>query len=555
MGVLRNVRSFMPFSRAATESTVRTHIPAPEELQGQVQIDELRQIAFVNDSLKQRVDVLQWLTDVRETYGLQQLQTEWVPLSVVAEKIAHAHHVVDLDDESDDEDMRSKALDLLKWGGALGASDIHIRVLARFAIIEVRLDGQLLEGKEITVAYADKLMRALYNLSPSRNATYQETISQDAGISGRILRGTGLDNVRIVRGPCAPVSDNGQYMILRISIIRSVKTRDVAAAKELTQVRIPSGILDLENFGWTKKQSELLQSFILSPTGTIFFTGPPGSGKTFTIHQMSAHRARILPGTRQVFVEQPVELISPWAIQLDIANTLTAQDAGDAYGNRTRQALRMDTNSMVLGEIRDGYVAGIWLEASQGGMPLMTTMHTSGPFEVPPRLRDMDRNRLDFPVICNTAVLSGLVAQRLMPLLCDGCAVKWDPRDPRFPPVMREAVGTWANGRPLTAIRMRGKGCPDCMFNGYSGRRVVAEVVDADETLMGDFIEFGATIARHRYHARSGADTTMLEKAMVMVFDGLVDPFDVPRQIERIRPYNTLQQERERGQVYAGGRH
>lgn len=527
---------------------------APRELLGQFSLDVNNEVVTVSDALKSDIGVLQWIEELRESRGLRYLKVEWAPLSLVGEKLAHAHHSENLIATENDRDMRAAALDLLKWGNDIGASDIHIRVLSRFALIEVRLDNQILEAREITTGYADKLMRGLYNLSPNRGATYSETSSQDAAIGGPVLRGTGLVNVRIVHGPCAPISDSGHCMILRLQSSDNGRVRNAVEISRLRPTKIPEGRLELENQGWTAEQSEMLQEFMLAPTGSLFLTGPPGSGKTHVMHALSAHRQRIMPGQRQVFVEQPVELIAPWAIQLDIANTLDAKATGEAYAARTRQALRMDTNFLGLGEIRDAYIARIWLEAANGGMSMMTTMHTSSPFEVPSRLRDMDPDGLNFSVICNTAIISGLVAMRLVPLVCPHCAVPWTTGDTRFPPRVRQAIASWSQGRSTDHLRRVGPGCDHCSRTGYAGRRVVAEVVDADEELMGDFIEFGATVARHRYHARPKSDTTMLEKAMGLVFEGVLDPFDA-RMTGRIRSYDDLMHERELGQRTPGAHH
>lgn len=549
-------RRFLPFSRSLAnvlnllrirqkESVHSSEISPPSFLTGQVFVDERHQIAFANETLKSNLDAIQWFEDVREIHALQSLKVEWVPLSVVAARITEAHHHAD--EETDAEDMRSRARELLKWGNSIGATDIHIRKLARYAVVEVRVDGILLaSNQELTPEYADRLMRGLYGLCTSGDTTYRESLSQDGTIGGDNLRGTGLINVRIARTPAAPVSDGGQVMAVRLQAGKGRRTRNVEAVKRLKPITGPPGKLDLERVGWTTQQSELLRSFVLSPTGTTWFTGPPGSGKTYAIHDMSAYLARVLPGMRQVFIEQPVELLADWAVQLDISNTLNAEQAGQAFDANARLALRLDTNFLIYGEVRDALVAGAWLSSAEGGMGMMATMHTSNPFEVVSRLRDMDNTRLDFGTICNTAIMSGFVAQRMMPLLCDKCSLPWSTDDERFPGIMTHAVGTW--GSNPKEIRKKGKGCEHCTFTGYAGKPwVVAEVVDADEALMGDLVTYGTTIARHRYHARSNADTTMLEKAMELVFSEQVDPFDVIRIVDRIRPRDAILKERELG--------
>lgn len=542
MSFMSKIRRLIPWRMKGAEDRTVDGISAPADLHGQFHLDEIHQVLYVSDALKMRRDVLQWIDDLRRArFG--HLKTDWVALSTVAAKLVQAQHEGTLQGAGAGLDMRSRARTLLKLGCDLGASDIDIRRLAGHAVIEVHIDGTILEYDEITTDYADKLINALVMLSKQQ---YRPKQSQDGSIAGRDLVGTGLNNVRLARTPIAPIDADAQWLNMRLQAgVQKVPAVD--ALKGLKRVKSPPGSLNLVSSGWTEMQAELLQTFVLNATGTIIFTGPPGSGKTHVMHQLSEHIARTRPGQRQAFIEQPVETILPHAPQLNILDTLTAKAAGEAYAHRTRLVLRMAVNILGLGEIRDPLVATTWLSAAETGMLMMSTMHTAHPFLAIPRLRDMDPERLALPIICDPAIICGLVGQRFVPILCDHCALPWDQEDPRLTKTMRDAILTWA--RPdwnPSAIRRLGPGCPHCAWKGTARRQVVAEVVDPDETLMADFIEYGPTLARHRYHARSDADTTMLEKGMELVFQGYMDPFDVPLKIERIRPWDFLQRERER---------
>ncbi|WP_025860509.1 ATPase, T2SS/T4P/T4SS family [Acetobacter papayae] len=470
------------------------------------------------------------------------MKIEWIPLSIVAARLAQAHHTGTMEGNGNGLDMRARAKALLKTGCDLGASDIDIRRLAGHAVIEMHIDGTVREYDEITTDYADKLINALYMLTKQQ---YRPKQSQDGSIAGRDLMGTGLVNVRIARTPIAPVDADAQWLNMRLQAgVQKVPAVD--ALKGLKRVEPPPGKLDLVSSGWTEKQAELLQTFVLNATGTVIFTGPPGSGKTHVLHRLSEHIARTRPGQRQAFIEQPVETILPHAPQLNILDTLTAKRRRSLCAqNPPRSAYGRQHSG--LGEIRDPLVATTWLSAAETGMLMMSTMHTAHPFLAIPRLRDMDPDRLALPIICDPAIICGLVGQRLVPILCDHCALPWDQNDPRLTQIMRNAILTWQ--RPdwrASDIRRLGPGCPHCAWKGTVRRQVVAEVVDPDETLMADFIQYGPTLARHRYHTRSNADTTMLEKGMGLVFQGRMDPFDVPLKIERIRAWDFLQRERER---------
>ena len=114
-----------------------------------------------------------------------------------------------------------------------------------------------------------------------------------------------------------------------------------------------------------------------------------------------------------------------------------------------------------------------------------------------------------------------------------------------MPHLSCEAVPSWCDD--LTAIRQVGPGCAACSGTGYTGRTVVAEVVETDERLMNDFIMLGVSRARHRYRSRPGADPSMLETAMGLVARGIVDPFDVNTRVDRIRRKDDVLEERHLG--------
>ena len=175
----------------------------------------------------------------------------------------------------------------------------------------------------------------------------------------------------------------------------------------------------------------------------------------------------------------------------------------------------------------------------------MTTLHVDDPFDYPLRLQNMDFERLSFRTTCNASIVRGIVAQRLLPVLCPHCAVQWSPDDDRMPRQTCQAVLTW--GDDPTRIRRTGPGCEHCLGTGIAGRTAVAEVVETDEQLMSDFVQYGVCIARHRFRARKDVDPSMVETAMTRVFAGIVDPYEVTAKVDRIRTRTAVMEER-----YAG---
>ena len=122
----------------------------------------------------------------------------------------------------------------------------------------------------------------------------------------------------------------------------------------------------------------------------------------------------------------------------------------------------------MVGEIRDLETAQIAVQAALTGHLVLSTLHTNSAAAAITRLRDMGLE--DYLM---TAVLRGVLAQRLVRRLCPACR-RPGPAAPdlvrrfaldRRPPGAKDGVVTlW---HPV--------GCPDCRHTGYRGRQAIAE--------------------------------------------------------------------------------
>ncbi|QEO18739.1 GspE/PulE family protein [Acetobacter vaccinii] len=540
------------FRRDVTPTTDR--IPAvittPRSLEGQIHFDPAERQVIASEQLKGKVHFLQWLDMVRQVPGHRSVTVQYATMSTVTEQLDRAHHTTQTTDAPGDEaEVADRALALLREGASVGASDIHILRRERHTEVQFRINGNLVVAYELDNPYADRLIRAMYRLGSSQAASVTESLFQDGAISGDILKGTGLENVRIVRGPCVPLTLGGQFMILRLQATATLTARR-PARPPMTQYRTPSrpaGELKLRESNYSQSQVDRILSIVMAPSGALLCTGPTGSGKTTLLSEIWKEKARCMPGRRLVTIEQPAELIMPWAIQLDIPNTADAEEAARLMAERQRTTLRMDPDDLGLAEIRDVESALTMFSEAQTGHFVGTTLHVDDPFDFPLRLQNMDFTRLSFAMTCNASVIRGVVAQRLLPVLCQ-CAVPWSSTEGRMARLSRlscEAVPGWCDD--LTHVRQVGPGCAACYGTGYTGRTVVAEVVETDERLMNDFIMLGVSRARHRYRSRPDADPSMLETAMGLVARGIVDPFDVNTRVDRIRPKDVVLEERHLG--------
>lgn len=526
-------------------------IDMPRSLEGQLFIDASgeEKTVYASSQLRDRLHFLQWLDGLRYVEGFRGVRVQYVPLSSVTEKMEHAHqNSAIMETPKEDVEVRDRALALLTEIGGYNSSDIRIRRLSKHTEVACRINGRYMVVQEWDNPFADRLMRAMYRLGSSQAASVTDSQFQDGGISGDILKGTGLDNVRIVRGPCAPLSEGGWFMILRLQSIRKGVNRRIRGnIGTLQQLKPPPGHLRLKDYGFSQAQIDRLMGIAMSPSGALVFTAPTGHGKTTTLYEIWAEKARVQPGRNIVTIEQPVELNMPWAIQLDIPNTDSEEENGRALRERQRNTLRMDPDDIGLGEVRDVDGALTCIAAVQTGHFVAFTCHVDDPFGLPLRLQLMDITRLNFNTTCNASLIRGIVTQRLIPVICPHCAVLWTADDPRLPAIIKHAIPSWCPD--MSRVRRVGAGCEHCYGTGISGRTCVAEVIETDAELMSDFVRYGENVARHRYRSRPDADPSLLETAMERVAEGKLDPFDVNTIVERIRHREKVLKERHDGTV------
>jgi type II secretory ATPase GspE/PulE/Tfp pilus assembly ATPase PilB-like protein len=414
----------------------------------------------------------------------------------------------------------------------LVASDIHILVREHHTEIQVRIKGDLRTVSALSMRReeGERLIRAMYTgLATVKAATYNPLDVQDAQIAGDALPGTGLSSVRIVRGPAYPVESGGGFLVARLQYREhhegALKADALDAAKrlDLRTPKAPGGEFKLGQMGYTPLQVELISQLLRRPMGVIVVTGPTGSGKTTTLFECTRHQARLFPEKRLITIENPTEYPMDWAIQLTTES--------ERFPEMLRMTLRMDPDAVLLGEIRGVEEAIATLQAAATGHQVLTTLHVTDPFETFSRLVMLDHVRLAMEVIANHTQIIGLIAQRIVPLLCPHCSVPLDCAPEPLPDYMLQAMRSWGD---LSAARVRGDGCAHCHNEAIVGQQAVAEVVVTSEQLMQDCIKLGVLEARRNHRARKGADKPMIAHAMDLVLAGRLSPVDAERSVDAI---------------------
>jgi general secretion pathway protein E len=335
------------------------------------------------------------------------------------------------------------------------ASDIHIESFENRLQVRFRVDGQLREVLQPN--------RGLAALIISRIK-----VMADLDIAEKRLPQDGRFSLRVA----------GRPVDVRVSTIPS-------AAGERVVLRLldkQAGRLDLEQLGMAPAMLARLDRIIHRPNGIVLVTGPTGSGKTTTLY---AAISRLNEASRNILtVEDPIEYY------LDgIGQTQVNTKVEMTFARGLRAILRQDPDVVMIGEIRDRETAEIAVQASLTGHLVFSTLHTNNAIGAVTRLRDMG---IEPFLLAST--LSGVLAQRLVRLLCRECR-QGHPATPGECRILGQAADN-----PPTIYRA--VGCPACNNLGYSGRKGLFEFVELNDTLRGMIHELAGEQAMEEYARR-----------------------------------------------------
>jgi general secretion pathway protein E len=349
------------------------------------------------------------------------------------------------------------------------ASDIHIEPFEDRVRVRYRYDGDLQESETQPARLAPAIISRLKILAKLDIA--ERRLPQD----GRIrIAVRGQDVVfRIATAP----SLHGEIIVLRV-LDRSSVSFDYAAQGHDTQV------------------IERLNAALAAPNGIMLVTGPTGSGKTTTLY--TALLSLNLEESKIITVEDPIEYQLPGINQIQVRPQI-----GLNFPTLLRSIVRLDPNVIMVGEIRDLETAEIAARAALTGHLVLSTLHTNSAAAAITRLRDMGLE--DYLL---SAVLRGVLAQRLVRRLCDACKTSVPA-----PPELRHRYS-------FTAETMwRACGCASCRNTGYRGRQAIAEFLTPDAEIER-LVVTGADQASIERAAVAAGMKTMLQTGMEAVARG-----------------------------------
>ena len=211
-------------------------------------------------------------------------------------------------------------------------------------------------------------------------------------------------------------------------------------------------------------------------------------------------------------IEDPVEL------QLAGMNQVQVNaKAGLTFATALRAILRQDPNIIMVGEIRDAETADAAVRAAMTGHLVFSTLHTNDAAGAVARLLD-----LGVPPFLVAASLLGVVAQRLVRLVCQECRQSYRPAEHTAEEMLLKDV---PEGKRSF---VKGCGCAACGQTGYRGRQAIYEVMPVTSRLR-QLIQEKAAAYEIAAAAREEGMHTMSEDGVAKAAAGLTSLSEVVR--------------------------
>ncbi len=384
------------------------------------------------------------------------------------------------------------AVTIIRQAVALGASDLFLLSEESSLRIGVRNSGRY----EQLVVVAKEQGRHLLNY-------FKSVASIDIAERRRPQEGRWIYEAE-------PDAAGGHAVDLRINVIPTLYGEDLTA--RILDRKF--GLRSLAALGLLKSEHDKLTSLLASPSGLLLVTGPTGTGKTTTLYACLQH---LNSGAKKIHtIEDPIE----YAL-IGIRQSQVHARLGVDFPELLRNILRQAPDVIMVGEIRDEETAHTAVRAANSGHLVLATLHAPVAAGAIQSIRALGTN----PFFLSSCLL-GVVAQRLVRMLCPQCRVAYD---------ISESPGTFADIQSLMEPGLGTfiygpSGCEACRQQGYLGRVGVFEIMTASRQLRKLILE-GRSTEELQQAAIAAGMIEFHRSAMLKVAQGLTSTEEVLREL------------------------
>ncbi|MFH0858932.1 MAG: GspE/PulE family protein [Candidatus Omnitrophota bacterium] len=365
------------------------------------------------------------------------------------------------------------------------ASDIHVEPEQETTRIRFRIDGILHEIPSPPKEWESAIISRIKVLASMDIA--ESRVPQDGHFQAKIE-----DRIIDFRISTVPTI-YGENVVMRLLDTNSVT-------------------IGLEKLGFTTyDELKRYEGLISKPYGIILSTGPTGSGKTTTLYSALM---RINTIDRNIItIEDPVEYRLGLIRQIQVN-----PKAGITFANGLRAILRQDPDVLMVGEIRDLETAIIAVQAALTGHLVFSTLHTNDAPSAITRLVNMGVE----PFLIS-ACLIGVMAQRLIRIICDKCKESYEPS--------KSLMERWGLSDKKGVVLYRGRGCEACKGTGFKGRSGLFELMTVDDEIREMIISESSTVSL-RNKSREKGMRVLSEDGIAKALAGITTIEEVARVCE-----------------------
>ncbi len=466
----------------AYDAVTRTMVVAMADMFNVVALDQLRAMLGGQIQLKPVLAAEAQLEEVIDQFYGYELSVDGILREIETGEIDYQS--LSADDNEYTQPVVRLVGALLMDAVKRGASDIHFEPELAFLRIRYRIDGVLQQIRSLHKSYWGGLAVRLKVVS---GLDIAETRAPQDGRLNMNLCGRPID-FRVSTHPTI----HGENIVLRV-------------------LDREKSIIPMERMGLRAETLSELQLMMTRPEGILIVTGPTGSGKTTTLYSLLTHQNT--EAVNIMTLEDPVEYPVTMMRQTSVAEVNKVD-----FANGIRSIMRQDPDIILVGEIRDADTAMMAFRAAMTGHQVFSTLHTNSALGAFPRLSDIGI----LPDIMAGNII-GVVAQRLVRVLCPHCKEKHKPDD------LEQKI---LQLKPNDKVQIyKPKGCKLCNQTGYRGRMAIIELLRIDSD-MDALISRRAHLDELKKLAQDKGFITLAEDGVRRILEGYTSVAEVMRVID-----------------------
>ncbi len=427
----------------------------------------------------------------------------------------------------DSSEIESMAREIIEGAIRLGASDIHIETRKPKSQLFFRINGQRVEQPSLSYDTAIAIGNVLYTFhadSSSKDVQWFMDRRMDTSIAFTADSGMAIQ----LRFSSVPIFPSGNVSI----VIRILK---MVAPKNEHEFSFP-------HLGYTDEHAKMITDSLVGIQGLVLLVGPTNSGKSTSMRTF-VRTVQTRTGNSNIkvlTVEDPVEYVITGASQIGVSRDREdLKEGGESvFQGFLKATLRQDPDVVIIGEIRDKETAVIVKDLVLSGRKIISTLHAFSAFAAFPRLREIG---VPPSVLYMDNFISGVIYQRLVPVLCSECkvpildAMGHGSVDER----LYERLSRIVDMSSETIFVKNKLGCEKCGWMGISGRTVCAEVIVPDKKLLNLLKEDNFSEAERYWRNLSMVNnefgSSALAHAITKMRQGFLDPHHVESQVGILR--------------------